>query len=76
MEDKPVENIERTSDMVAVVRCADCMFGKRWLDADGHSLMQCTNPNYPAAMETWPLVLDWYCAGGKRREHEENSDTK
>ena len=55
-------------DIAVVVHCRDCLFGKRWLDADGHSLIQCTNPNYPGAMETWPLDLDWYCAGGKRRD--------
>lgn len=54
-------------DIVVVVHCRDCLFGKRCLDADGYSLIQCTNPNYPASMETWPLELDWYCAGGKRR---------
>lgn len=56
-------------DAVPVVRCKDCKFGKLCIDADGHSLIQCNNPNYPTAnVETWPLELDWYCAGGERRD--------
>ena len=56
-------------DLVNVVRCKDCKFGKLCFDADEHSLIQCTNPNYPTAnVETWPLELDWYCAGGERRD--------
>ena len=58
-------------DAVPVVRCKDCKYGKLCFDADGHRLIQCTNTNYPAAnVETWPLELDWYCAGGERRESE------
>ena len=58
-------------DAVPVVRCRDCKYGKLCFDADGHRLIQCTNTNYPAAnVETWPLELDWYCAGGERRESE------
>ena len=58
-----------TSDVVNVVRCKDCKFGKLCIDADGHSLIQCTNSNYPTAnVETWPLELDWYCAGGEHRD--------
>jgi hypothetical protein len=54
-----------------LVRCRDCKYGKLCLDADGHRLIQCTNTKYPAAnVETWPLELDWYCAGGERRESE------
>ena len=60
-----------TSDVVNVVRCRNCKFGKLYLDADGHSLIQCNNPNYPTAnVEIWPLELDWYCAGGERRDGE------
>jgi len=56
-------------DAAPVVRCKDCKFGKLCIDADGHSLIQCNNPNYPTAnVETWPLELDWYCAGGERRD--------
>ena len=56
-------------DAVPVVRCSECKFGKLCIDADGHSLIQCTNSNYPTAnVETWPLELDWYCAGGERRD--------
>jgi hypothetical protein len=52
-----------------VVRCSECKFGKLCIDADAHSLIQCTNTNYPTAnVETWPLELDWYCAGGERRD--------
>jgi len=59
------------SDVVNVVRCRDCKFGKLYLDADGHRLIQCTNTKYPTAnVETWPLELDWYCAGGERRDGE------
>ena len=58
-------------DAAPVVRCRDCKYGKLCFDADGHGLIQCTNTNYPAAnVETWPLELDWYCAGGERRESE------
>jgi len=54
-----------------VVRCKDCKFGKLCFDADGHRLIQCTNTKYPTAnVETWPLELDWYCAGGERRDGE------
>lgn len=56
---------------VPVVRCSECKFGKLCIDADGHSLIQCTNTKYPTAnVETWPLELDWYCAGGERRDGE------
>jgi hypothetical protein len=56
-------------DAVPVVRCRDCKYGKLCLDADGHRLIQCTNTKYPTAnVETWPLELDWYCAGGERRD--------
>lgn len=56
-------------DTVPVVRCRDCKYGNLCSDADGHRLIQCTNTDYPAAnVETWPLELDWYCAGGKRRD--------
>ena len=56
-------------DAVPVVRCKDCKFGKLCFDADGHRLIQCTNTKYPTAnVETWPLELDWYCAGGERRD--------
>ena len=56
-------------DAAPVVRCRDCKYGKLCFDADGHGLIQCTNTNYPAAnVETWPLELDWYCAGGERRD--------
>ena len=58
-------------DAVTVVRCLDCKYGKLCFDADGHGLIQCTNTNYPAAnVETWPLELDWYCAGGERRDND------
>ena len=58
-----------TSDVVNVVRCKDCKFGKLCIDVDGHRLIQCTNTKYPTAnVETWPLELDWYCAGGERRD--------
>jgi len=56
-------------DAVPMVRCSECKFGKLCIDADGHRLIQCTNTKYPTAnVETWPLELDWYCAGGKRRD--------
>ena len=56
-------------DAVPVVRCSACKFGKLCLDANGHRLIQCTNTKYPTAnVETWPLELDWYCAGGERRD--------
>lgn len=56
-------------DAAPVVRCSECKFGKLCIDADGHRMIQCTNTNYPAAnVETWPLELDWYCAGGERRD--------
>lgn len=56
-------------DSVVVVRCRDCKYGKLCFDADGHGLIQCTNPYYPASFaETWPFDLDWYCAGGERRD--------
>ena len=57
------------AEAVPVVRCRDCKYGKLCLDADGHRLIQCTNTKYPTAnVETWPLELDWYCAGGERRD--------
>jgi hypothetical protein len=58
-------------DAVSVVRCRDCKYGKLCFDANGQGLIQCTNPYYPASFaETWPFDLDWYCAGGERREGE------
>lgn len=70
-EAKDVLSMLPAVDAVLVVRCRDCKYGKLCFDADGHGLIQCTNTNYPAAnVETWPLELDWYCAGGERRESE------
>lgn len=61
--------IENVPAVVNVVRCRDCKYGKLCFDADGHGLIQCTNTSYPTAnVETWPLELDWYCAGGERRD--------
>jgi hypothetical protein len=61
-----------TVDAVQVVRCRDCKYGKLCFDANGQGLIQCTNPYYQAAFaETWPFDLDWYCAGGERREANE-----
>ena len=58
-------------DAVQVVRCRDCKYGKLCFDANGQRLIQCTNQYYPASFaETWPFELDWYCAGGKRRDGE------
>ena len=56
-------------DAVPVIRCRDCKYGKLCFDANGQGLIQCTNPYYPASFaETWPFDLDWYCAGGERRD--------
>ena len=63
-----MKNVVYTGDRVDVVRCVDCKYGNLCFDAFGHRLIQCTNPNCPASMETWPLELDWYCAGGERRD--------
>lgn len=60
-----MQNIERTSDMVAVVRCRDC---KYWKDQSG-------TPKWLPCVEIQTSGM-WFCADGKRREHEENSDTK
>ena len=58
-------------DLVKVVRCRDCKYGKLCFYANGQRLIQCTNPYYPAAFaETWPFDLDWYCAGGERMDSE------
>ena len=55
-------------DLPDVVRCCECKYGKSIQDADAHEYIQCTNREYPAAnIETWPLELDWFCAGGERR---------
>ena len=64
-----IKNVVRTSEMKPVVRCRDCKYGNLCFDANGQGLIQCTNPYYPAAFaETWPFDLDWYCAGGERRD--------
>jgi hypothetical protein len=58
-------------DAVPVIRCRDCKYGKLCFDANGQGLIQCTNPYYPASfVETWPFDLDWYCAGGERKDSE------
>ena len=58
-------------DAAPVVHCRDCKYRKLCFDADGHRLIQCTNPYYPASfVETWPFDLDWYCAGGKWRDED------
>ena len=63
--------LEPTVDAVPVVRCKDCKHGKLCFDANGQGLIQCTNPYYPASFAgTWPFDLDWYCAGGERRDSE------
>lgn len=80
MEDKPVENIERTSDMVAVVRCAHCKYcydisSDPMIPYDGDSEWYCERfDRDTSAYEIDPYRF--YCADGERREYGENSDTK
>lgn len=70
-EAKDVLTMLPTVDAVSVVHCRNCKYGKLCFDADGHRLIQCTNPYYPASfVETWPFDLDWYCAGGKWRDND------
>ena len=72
---EPTLEIVRTSDRVNVTSCRNCKYGKLCFDANGQGLIQCTNPYYPAAFaETWPFDLDWYCAGGERRDDDATLD--
>lgn len=71
--DDAMNIVEEMSEVkaVPVIRCRDCKYGKLCFDANGQGLIQCTNPYYPAAFaDTWSFDLDWYCAGGERRDGE------
>lgn len=72
-----IDEIKDTTvvDAAPVVRCRDCKYGKLCFDADGQGLIQCTNPYYQTSFaETWPFDLDWYCAGGERRDDDGKAD--
>ena len=60
MEDRAVENIERASNRVNVVRCRDCKYYR------GHGL--CAEDCGPA----FYIDDDWFCASGERRIEDGN----
>ena len=45
---------------MSVVKCRDCKYSKIV-----NGKMSCTK--YKAGDETWPLELDWHCAGGEKK---------
>ena len=64
-----MENIERTSDFMNVVRCKDCANGTPTKNACGEAVIKCYTIcelcGIPQLMEP-----DWYCADGERRDGE------
>lgn len=62
-----MNNVQKTSEMVAVVRCKDCKYGEPETNASGYDMTMCTNTNNPLGFDGWLMPPDWYCADGKRK---------
>lgn len=75
-----MQNIERTSDMVAVVRCKDCKHrptDTRGTDGDMTGFaIEFPDEQCPCQCEdgwyNWYPDDDWFCGNGKRRAYGEN----
>ena len=58
------ENIVKQRGYIELVRCKDC----RWHEREQPGMVYC-----PHIVGNW-VEDDWYCAGGERREDEEEKN--